>query len=92
MFIFPKPTLSTSSNKNLSFRAASGEPPLLLAASVHSATKAAIKAGREQILSWSGTEGSDSIFQLDVPATMPVVKEHCGLDIVERYLEHRLKV
>ncbi|POO01417.1 Aldehyde oxidase/xanthine dehydrogenase [Trema orientale] len=66
---------------------ASGEPPLLLAVSVHSATRAAIKAAREQILSWSSQEESDSIFQLDVPATMPVVKELCGLDIVERYLE-----
>ena len=65
---------------------------MLLAASVHSATRAAIKAGREQILSWSSPEGSDSIFQLDVPATMEVVKELCGLDIVERYLEHRLTV
>jgi hypothetical protein len=26
------------------------------------------------------------MFQMDVPATMPVVKELCGLDVVERYL------
>jgi indole-3-acetaldehyde oxidase len=26
-------------------------------------------------------------FQMDVPATMPAVKELCGLDVVERYLE-----
>jgi indole-3-acetaldehyde oxidase len=24
---------------------------------------------------------------MDVPATMPVVKDLCGLDVVERYLE-----
>ncbi|XP_048324777.2 indole-3-acetaldehyde oxidase isoform X1 [Ziziphus jujuba] len=66
---------------------ASGEPPLLLAVSVHGATSAAIKEARKQLLSWSSKDGSESIFQLDVPATMPVVKEFCGLDIVEKYLE-----
>ncbi|KAM6576710.1 hypothetical protein CsatB_028547 [Cannabis sativa] len=65
----------------------SGEPPLFLSASVHSAARAAIRAARKQINSWGSPGGSDSIFQLDVPATMPVVKEFCGLDIVERYLE-----
>lgn len=68
--------------------AASGEPPLLLAVSVHSAVRAAIKEARKQLLSWSSSfDALDSVFQLDVPATMPVVKEVCGLDIVERYLE-----
>ncbi|GMN46982.1 hypothetical protein TIFTF001_016159 [Ficus carica] len=66
---------------------ASGEPPLLLASSVHCATRAAIKEARKQLLSWSGIDEPQSIFQLDVPATMPVVKELCGLDMVERYLE-----
>ncbi|KAM6595876.1 indole-3-acetaldehyde oxidase-like [Cannabis sativa] len=66
---------------------ASGEPPLFLSASVHYAARAAIRAARKQINSWGSPGGSDSIFQLDVPATMPVVKECCGLDIVERYLE-----
>ncbi|RZC94031.1 hypothetical protein C5167_016725 [Papaver somniferum] len=69
---------------------ASGEPPVLMAASVHCATRAAIKEARKQVLSWStGSEsGSDaSTFQLEVPATMPVVKELCGLDNVERYLK-----
>ncbi|GAB4859898.1 aryl-alcohol oxidase 3 [Ancistrocladus abbreviatus] len=68
----------------------SGEPPLLLASSVHCATRAAIKEARKQLLSWSSTEMFDSMFQLDVPATMPVVKELCGLDMVERYLKHSL--
>ncbi|XP_060963459.1 indole-3-acetaldehyde oxidase-like [Cannabis sativa] len=68
---------------------ASGEPPLFLSASIHSAARAAIRAARKQISSWGSPGGSDSIFQLDVPATMPVVKELCGLDIVERYLEWR---
>ncbi|BBH05393.1 Calcium-binding EF-hand family protein [Prunus dulcis] len=66
---------------------ASGEPPLLLAVSVHCATRAAIKESRKQLLQWGGLDGSASIFQLDVPATMPVVKELCGLEAVERYLE-----
>ncbi|KAI3832374.1 hypothetical protein MKX03_025295 [Papaver bracteatum] len=72
---------------------ASGEPPLLMAASVHCATRDAIKEARKQVLSWSGSEsGSEasaysSIFQMEVPATMPVVKELCGLDNVERYLK-----
>uniref|UniRef100_A0A803MDN0 FAD-binding PCMH-type domain-containing protein n=1 Tax=Chenopodium quinoa TaxID=63459 RepID=A0A803MDN0_CHEQI len=64
---------------------ASGEPPLLLAASVHCATRAAIKEARRQLASWGGHVYA-SLFQLPVPATMPVVKELCGLDIVERYL------
>ncbi|RZC78957.1 hypothetical protein C5167_003225 [Papaver somniferum] len=71
---------------------ASGEPPLLMAASVHCATRDAIKEARKQVLSWSGSEpgpeaSSYSTFQLEVPATMPVVKELCGLDNVEKYLK-----
>ncbi|RWR85432.1 Aldehyde oxidase/xanthine dehydrogenase [Cinnamomum micranthum f. kanehirae] len=64
---------------------ASGEPPLLLANSVHCATREAIKEARKD----HGFDGS-AIFQLKVPATMPVVKELCGLDNVERYLENLL--
>ena len=70
--------------------AASGEPPLLLAVSVHCATRAAIKEARKQLVSWSGLDWSDSTFHLEVPATMPVVKELCGLDSVERYLQWRM--
>ncbi|MCD7449398.1 aryl-alcohol oxidase 2 [Datura stramonium] len=66
---------------------ASGEPPLLLAASVHCATRAAIKAAREQLKLWGKLDGSVSEFYLDVPAVLPVVKTHCGLDYVEKYLE-----
>ncbi|KAK7276560.1 hypothetical protein RIF29_17703 [Crotalaria pallida] len=72
---------------------ASGEPPLLLAASVHCATRAAIKEARKQLLSWSNSnsdDGIDSTFQLEVPATMAVVKELSGLDIVERYLKWKI--
>ncbi|KAA8544404.1 hypothetical protein F0562_022416 [Nyssa sinensis] len=69
---------------------ASGEPPLLLAVSVHCATRAAIREAREQLLSWNGLDGSDSMFQLEVPATMPIVKELCGLDNVEGYLQSLL--
>ncbi|KAK1587259.1 hypothetical protein Q3G72_011194 [Acer saccharum] len=69
---------------------ASGEPPLLLAVSVHCATRVAIKEARKQLLSWSGLDKSNSTFHLEVPATMRVVKELCGLDSVERYLEWRM--
>ncbi|XP_010685491.1 abscisic-aldehyde oxidase isoform X2 [Beta vulgaris subsp. vulgaris] len=67
---------------------ASGEPPMLLAASVHCATRAAIQEARKQLASWGGLNVNeiDVPFQLSVPATMPVVKEFCGLDVVERYL------
>ncbi|XP_021892683.1 indole-3-acetaldehyde oxidase-like, partial [Carica papaya] len=69
---------------------ASGEPPLLLAVSVHCATRAAIKEARKQLQCWSMQDELDSTFQLQVPAAMPVVKELCGLDNVERYLQWRL--
>ena len=68
------------------FYAASGEPPLLLAVSVHCATRAAIREARKQLLRWKGLNESDSTFQLEVPATMPVVKKLCGLENVEIYL------
>ncbi|XP_047330185.1 abscisic-aldehyde oxidase-like [Impatiens glandulifera] len=76
-------------NRVLSSKA-SGEPPLLLAASVHCATRAAIKEARKQLSSWRGrtsNESDSAFFQLPVPASMPVVKELCGLDNVECYLE-----
>ncbi|KAK7372640.1 hypothetical protein VNO80_06027 [Phaseolus coccineus] len=69
---------------------ASGEPPLVLAASIHCATRAAVKEARKQVLSWSNQDGADSTFVLGVPATMPVVKELCGLDNVERYLKWKM--
>ncbi|KAF0929320.1 hypothetical protein E2562_019903 [Oryza meyeriana var. granulata] len=70
---------------------ASGEPPLLLASSVHCAMREAIRAARKEFAAATGTGpagGSElASFQMDVPATMPAVKELCGLDVVERYLE-----
>ncbi|XP_050217596.1 indole-3-acetaldehyde oxidase-like [Mercurialis annua] len=69
---------------------ASGEPPLLLAASVHCATRAAIREARKQLDPWRCQESSLSAFELDVPATMPKVKELCGLDSVERYLQWKI--
>ncbi|WZZ45091.1 hypothetical protein YC2023_041350 [Brassica napus] len=71
---------------------ASGEPPLLLAASVHCATREAVKEARKQLRMWKGVNDSELMFQLPVPATMPVVKELCGLDIVESYLEWKSSV
>ncbi|CAN6840522.1 unnamed protein product [Brassica oleracea] len=75
-------------NRVLSSKA-SGEPPLLLAASVHCAVRAAVKETKKQIQTWSNNNGQgiDLSFDLPVPATMPVVKEFCGLDVVEKYLE-----
>ncbi|CAH8362354.1 unnamed protein product [Eruca vesicaria subsp. sativa] len=75
-------------NRVLSSKA-SGEPPLLLAASVHCAVRAAVKEAKKQIQTWSNNnqQGIDLTFDLPVPATMPVVKEFCGLDVVEKYLE-----
>ncbi|XP_060197137.1 abscisic-aldehyde oxidase-like isoform X2 [Lycium barbarum] len=70
---------------------ASGEPPLLLASSVHCATRAAVKAARKQLKLWGKLDGSDTRFYLDVPATLPVVKTQCGLDYVEKYLETLLE-
>ncbi|KAM3303282.1 abscisic-aldehyde oxidase [Capsicum chacoense] len=69
---------------------ASGEPPLLLAASVHCATRAAVKAAREQLKLWDKLDESVSEFYLDVPAILPVVKTQCGLDYLEKYLENLL--
>ncbi|KAG9154104.1 hypothetical protein Leryth_000583 [Lithospermum erythrorhizon] len=70
---------------------ASGEPPLLLAASIHCATRAAIKEARKQVNSWSNSSGEMELdFQLEVPATMPIVKTLCGLDNVNKYLESLL--
>lgn len=67
--------------------AASGEPPLLVAASVHCATRSAIKEARKQ--SWNHNNGdrSEPGFELPIPAIMPVVKQLCGLESVEKYLE-----
>ncbi|GJM96866.1 hypothetical protein PR202_ga13738 [Eleusine coracana subsp. coracana] len=66
---------------------ASGEPPLLLACSVHCAMREAIRAARKEFSVCTGPENSPLTFQMDVPATMPIVKELCGLDVVERYLK-----
>ncbi|XP_074578143.1 indole-3-acetaldehyde oxidase-like isoform X1 [Curcuma longa] len=66
---------------------ASGEPPLLLAASVHSAIRKAIRSARADFSSTDPNNSSVSSFQFDPPATMTLVKELCGLDTVEKYLE-----
>ncbi|MQL74596.1 hypothetical protein Taro_006978 [Colocasia esculenta] len=84
--------LSSGHHKNrvLSSKA-SGEPPLLLAVSIHCATREAIREARKQLASWSMAEAPSPMFQLDVPATMPVVKRLCGFDNVEKYLEASLR-
>jgi abscisic-aldehyde oxidase len=68
--------------------AACGEPPLLLAASVYFAAQAAIKEARKQMRSWGCIE--QPAFNFQVPAIMPTVKELCGLDSVERYLQWKI--
>uniref|UniRef100_A0A0E0GUQ7 aldehyde oxidase n=1 Tax=Oryza nivara TaxID=4536 RepID=A0A0E0GUQ7_ORYNI len=75
---------SARDHKRVLSSKASGEPPLLLASSVHCAMREAIRAARKE---FAGAGGSSLTFQMDVPATMPIVKELCGLDVVERYLE-----
>nr|Q6Z351.1 RecName: Full=Putative aldehyde oxidase-like protein [Oryza sativa Japonica Group]BAC84232.1 putative aldehyde oxidase [Oryza sativa Japonica Group] len=66
---------------------ASGEPAVVLGASVHCAVREAIRAARIEFAGNNGSGSSLLTFQLDVPAPMTVVKELCGLDIVEKYLE-----
>ncbi|XVE59719.1 hypothetical protein DITRI_Ditri05aG0068900 [Diplodiscus trichospermus] len=75
-------------NRVLSSKA-SGEPPLTLAVSVHCATRAAILEARRQLVSWNGLDESNAakFLQLKVPATMPVVKELCGLDSIQKFLQ-----
>ncbi|EAZ28862.1 hypothetical protein OsJ_12899 [Oryza sativa Japonica Group] len=75
---------SARDHKRVLSSKASGEPPLLLASSVHCAMREAIRAARKE---FAGAGGSSLTFQMDVPATMPIVKELCGLDVVERDLE-----
>ncbi|VAI92984.1 unnamed protein product [Triticum turgidum subsp. durum] len=79
---FNAEVLNTGYHKNrvLSSKA-SGEPALVLAASVHCAVREAIRAARKEFGS------SEIAFQLDVPAPMTCVKEMCGLDIVDKHLE-----
>jgi indole-3-acetaldehyde oxidase len=61
---------------------AAGEPPLLLAASVHCAIcRRAIRPARAEF-----SAESPLTFQMNLLATMADVKEHCGLDVVERHL------
>lgn len=82
------------SNDIFIWSTASGEPPLLLAASVHCATRSAIREARKQSLSWNCNDGNRDVsgvdFELPVPATMPVVKGLCGLYSVEKYLEGKI--
>ncbi|VAI23006.1 unnamed protein product [Triticum turgidum subsp. durum] len=73
---------SARENKRVLSSKASGEPPLLLAASVHCAMREAIRAARTDF-----SVNSPLTFQMDVPATMADVKELCGLDVVERHLQ-----
>ncbi|GJP64164.1 hypothetical protein CLOP_g21181 [Closterium sp. NIES-67] len=72
----------------------SGEPPLLLAVSIHSAIRYAIAAARRQFAADQQTQaaasGGDEFVRLDSPATMAVVQRACGSHLVEAYLEKQL--
>eukprot|EP00897_Mesotaenium_endlicherianum_P007758 jgi/Mesen1/700/ME000109S_10923 len=70
---------------------ASGEPPLLLATSVHSAIRHAIRAARADLqpassLSPSAAGPGEPFLRLDAPLTFDRVKAACGLDSLELYL------
>ncbi|CAL5089863.1 unnamed protein product [Urochloa decumbens] len=75
-------------NRVLSSKA-SGEPALLAASSVHCALREAIRAARKELADSTGEiSGSSPLeFQMDVPSPMTLVKELCGFNIVEKYLE-----
>ncbi|ERM93601.1 indole-3-acetaldehyde oxidase [Amborella trichopoda] len=79
-------------NRVLSSKA-SGEPPLLLAGTVHCAIREAIKEARKDLHSYKSCsneiigEECSATFRMDTPATMDVVKKLCGLDNVEKYLQ-----
>ncbi|XP_059063531.1 indole-3-acetaldehyde oxidase [Cryptomeria japonica] len=61
---------------------ASGEPPLLLAASVHCAIREAIRAARKEL-----PTDNNKHFRMDTPASMDVIKSLCALNNVELYLK-----
>ncbi|TQV87979.1 molybdopterin cofactor-binding domain-containing protein [Aliikangiella coralliicola] len=54
-----------------------GEPPLVLAASVFLAIKAAVRASRVE-------RGLDGIFKMDAPATVQEVSKACAVDLSEK--------
>lgn len=62
--------------------AACGEPPLVLAGSVHSAVRRAIEAAQ-----FEAHSKGRRCFQLNTPATMEVVRTLCGLSNIEEFLE-----
>ncbi|MCO5559168.1 hypothetical protein L7F22_012762 [Adiantum nelumboides] len=75
-------------NRVLSSKAC-GEPPLLLAGTVHSAVRRAIEAARAGQASLSSPGqgvGKGRFFQFDTPASMERVKNLCGLERLEEYL------
>ncbi|CAN6180235.1 unnamed protein product [Urochloa humidicola] len=85
---FNAEVLNTGYHKNrvLSSKA-SGEPALVAASSVHCALREAIRAARKEFANSTGSGSSPLEFHMDVPAPMTLVKELCGLDIVDKYLE-----
>jgi len=60
---------------------------LIAASSVHCALREAIRAARKEFANSTGSRSAPLEFQMDVPAPMTLVKELCGFDIVEKYIE-----
>lgn len=93
---------SSRNKKGILSSKASGEPPLLLAFSVHCAVRHAIRAARSDAAALppagggggasdgakGGGSGGDSeaFFDMDNLVTMDRVKALCGYDFVDRYL------
>ena len=57
---------------------------MIAASSVHCALREAIRAARKEFANSTGSGSAPLEFQMDVPV---LVKELCGFDIVEKYIE-----
>lgn len=72
---------------------ASGEPPLLLSASVHTAIRQAIGAARKEIKEDGASPQSfKGFFRLDSPATMEKIRANCGYENVDLFLKEMAEV
>ncbi|KAH7296056.1 hypothetical protein KP509_26G007100 [Ceratopteris richardii] len=90
-FVVEMLNAGTHENRILSSKAC-GEPPLLLAGSVHSAVKRAIEAARAGACAGEPDSKNGRFFQLDPPASMERVKNLCGLERMEDYLKAKAAV
>lgn len=88
---------SSGNSKGILSSKASGEPPLLLAFSVHAAIRHAVRAARsacaalppvagDRVAGQRSERGGEAFFRMDNLATMDRVQALCGHDFVDRYL------